>query len=205
MLEPSGTYDVVLRELDTHGVWLQTGMEAAPSSGKRNAAELRELLASAGDTHLSPQTSAVVGRDILPSAELRAGLASDGFAKILSDLDAWHAAEDDENMETVCLLLSGHARVIATSEAVNHVRTLPDGAQIVMSTYAGADAFDSMRLSLRGPLADWVEGHPDHRGVLAFRDSLFDSAAQAGGYDAVVEHVGRKGKWLKLRHHTRRE
>jgi hypothetical protein len=221
--EPSGrTYDAVVAEIASAGVWIPAVVLTAKEAREREQsllAEGDEDEEFPGDDEPSPlamQGLPGMAQQLLASMGLGSGDGPVDMGSVIASLQKQlmgalggpegafgFAASglDPDAFDTVVVLVKRTSPLVLVEEMdhdVNDVTTLADGTAVIHTTSA-AMARDRVALGLAEEHAAWVAEHDDARGIPSFGAVHLDAIRGAATYEAALATLGEAVVFLQPR------
>lgn len=226
--EPSGrTYEAVVKEIASAGIWIPAAPLSAEETRAREAgmvAQIEAIQRGEGDDPDEDEGAMPFNMDALPALaqQMMASLGL-GSPEGPTDLQGMMAALqkqlmgamggqgegfeigggalDEGGFDAVVLLLKRTTPLVLVGDAehdVNDVTTLADGTAVIHTTAVIA-AREMVALRLAEEHAAWASEHDDARGIPSFGASHLDAIEGAATYDAALAALGDEVVFLEPR------
>jgi hypothetical protein len=189
------TYDALVAALGDAAIWIPARILTEAEQEARLQATLAEvgrLVALAQQVQTAPLPVAIDSIRVQEHvvAQMAAFLEAPGVEDALTAM----ADQSGEIWASATMLLQRPSKrpLTATSVGVgvNELRTLADGAVIVVTDRAGGDRNEMCALALGGDLTEWVAEHTDTRGVPCFPSTKVEHIGNANTYEDAIARLG---------------
>jgi hypothetical protein len=227
--EPSGrTYEAVVKEIGSAGIWIPAAALTAEEMRAREAGMVAQIEAiqrgEGGDDEAEEEGETPFNMDALPALAQQMmaslGLGSpEGPTDLQGMMEALQkqlmgamggqgggfeiggGALDEGGFDAVVLLLKRTTPLVLVGDAehdVNDVTTLADGTAVVHTTAVIA-AREMVALRLAEEHAAWTSEHDDARGIPSFGASHLEAIEGAASYEAALAALGDEVVFLEPR------
>ncbi|MEO5728117.1 MAG: hypothetical protein ABI134_18685 [Byssovorax sp.] len=210
--EPQGrTYDAVVAEIASDGLWIPAAPLTAEEEQAREAIEPQG--ANAAMAGLDMEGLPAFAQQLFGSMNLGAAGAPGDMASMIATLqkqvmgalgmqgDELEGEGLDEDAFDALVLLVKRTTPLDVGEDpeqdVNELVTLVDGTAVIHTTAAVAEG-EMVAVQLAEDHADWVSEHDDARGIPSFGARHLDALRGAASYDAALAALGDAVVFLQL-------
>ncbi len=200
--EPRGrTYDAVVAEIASAGVWIPAAPLTAEEAHAREVTSMAEGAMPGVDMEGLP----AFAQQLFGSMNLGAAGAPGDMASMIATLqkqvmgalgmqgdEVEGEGLDEEAFDALVLLVKRTTPLDIGSDEeqdVNELVTLADGTAVIQTTAAMGEG-EMVAVQLAEDHADWVSEHGDARGVPSFGARHLDAIRGAATYDAALAALG---------------